>query len=201
MHHPIKNHRKDKNNCINYGISLSMSTRVNKNPQQVWEKPPVNWLKMNIDASMSDNFTNAGFCIILRDHTGKFMGAMGYSSIDRDILQAEMMVLLKALRWIQEQCLSNVIIEGDNQEVVNSCNGIISSKQWENVLLVEECQSVLKSLNNCVVQFRKRICNQVADKLAKFARSSLRFQVWWDVPPNLLCNVLEKDSVKSSKSV
>ncbi|XP_026436196.1 uncharacterized protein LOC113334329 [Papaver somniferum] len=159
-----------------------------------WKKPPVNWLKLNIDASVKDKNSNAGFSLIFRDHTGKFLGAMAYSAVARDIHQAENLVRLQALRWIKDLGFKQVIIEGDNQAVINCCKGTVKGIKWEDQNILLECRSLFHSLELCEVSFQTRLCNHVADKLAKFARSSVHFQIWWDDPPNIISQALEQDS-------
>ncbi|XP_026399242.1 uncharacterized protein LOC113295103 [Papaver somniferum] len=155
-----------------------------------WKKPPENWLKLNIDASVKNKNSNAEFALIFRDYTGKFVGTMAYSAVSRDINQVEALVLLKALNWIKNLGFKQVIIEGDNEAVVNCCNRDISSFKWEDQQILLECKSLLSKLESCVVSFQRRLCNQAADKLAKFARTSIHCQTWWNEPPNILNQVL-----------
>lgn len=76
----------------------------------------------NIGAFIVTEFSSVYFALIKRDHTGTFLGTMGYSAGARDIKQVENLVFLKALQWIQELRFSKVVIESDNQDVAKGCN-------------------------------------------------------------------------------
>ncbi|XP_026396317.1 uncharacterized protein LOC113290950 [Papaver somniferum] len=112
-------------------------------PAESWKKPPENWLKINIDASFYSQNSNAGFALIVRDHAGIFVAAMAYSARARDVNQAESLILLKALQWINLMKYQNVIVEGDNRSVVNCCNGRVEDFQWEDQNIISDCQKIL----------------------------------------------------------
>ncbi|XP_026405082.1 uncharacterized protein LOC113300114 [Papaver somniferum] len=136
----------------------------------------------------------------LHEESRKFVGAMAYSAVARNINQAEVLVLLQALHWIKQLDYKQVIIEGDNLAVVNCCNGDFNNFKWEDQHLLQECQSLLSRLESSIVSFQRRMCNQAADKLAKFARTSIHFQIWWNDPPSIIYESLVQDNLKGYHS-
>ncbi|XP_026433883.1 uncharacterized protein LOC113331389 [Papaver somniferum] len=174
-----------------YGIYGKQDVRKNCISQhENWKKPPYDWIKINIDASFVSQNTNAGFALIIRNSAGGFLAAMAFSARARDVNQAESLVLLRALQWVQEMNLKNVIIEGDNRSVIECCNSSVEGFKWEDQNVIIDCQKILQNLESCL----KRYGNSVADKLAKFARTSIRFQVWREDPPNIIASILEMES-------
>ncbi|XP_026400201.1 uncharacterized protein LOC113296076 [Papaver somniferum] len=166
--------------------------------QETWRKPLENWIKINIDASFISSNTNDGFTLIARDSAGKFLAAMAYSSRSRDVNQVETLVLLRALLWIKEMQFQNVIIEGDNRSVISSCNGSVESFMWEDQNIIRDCQEILHKLESCQVTFKKRSCNNAADKLAKHAITSVKSQIWLEEPPNVIASILAAEGRISS---
>ncbi|XP_026451992.1 uncharacterized protein LOC113352383 [Papaver somniferum] len=158
-----------------------------------WQKPPRDWLKINIDASMISDFSKAGFALVIRNCTRGFMGAMAFSAVARDVMQAEAMILLKALQWIKDQNIQRVIVEGDNLSVINGCNGTLVSVPWEDHSLMLECQQVFSGLSQCVVSFERQDHNLAADLLAKHAIRSIRMQSWWESPPNIISEIFSRE--------
>ncbi|XP_026406836.1 uncharacterized protein LOC113302165 [Papaver somniferum] len=184
-------------NIINIHSSGNQSINHDKNcinPQETWRKPPESWIKINIDASFRTNNTNAGFALIARDSTGRFLAAMAYSTRARDVNQAEALVMLRALHWIKEMQFQRVVIEGDNWLVINSCNGSVEGFKWEDQNIIKECQDFLQKLESCQVTFQKRSCNIATDKLAKLARTSIRYQIRLEEPPNVIASILAAES-------
>ncbi|XP_026420417.1 uncharacterized protein LOC113316456 [Papaver somniferum] len=132
-----------------------------------WSPPLRGRLKINIDASVFPGNHFAGISLIIRDFTGQLVEACKLVERVRDVTQAEVVAALKALQWIIQLQIQNVIVEGDNKKVMDSINGMCNISPWEDGNLIKECQHLVSYLGNAVVCFRNRKYNQVADLLAR----------------------------------
>ncbi|XP_026435187.1 uncharacterized protein LOC113332901 [Papaver somniferum] len=185
-----------KDNITTRGTIRTITVRKKEN----WQRPPKHWIKINIDASMIYDFSKDGFALIIRDCTGGFLWATAFSKVARDVMQVEAMILLKALQWIKDRNLQRVIVEGDNVSVINGCNGNLVGIPWEDHSLILECQQILSDLSQCVVSCERRGRNHAADLLEKHARRSIRVQSWWESPPDIIREILNKEANISSPS-
>ncbi|XP_020596212.1 uncharacterized protein LOC110036168 [Phalaenopsis equestris] len=81
-----------------------------------WEKPPHNFIKINIDGS----FTNkkAGFGGFSRDHTGKVLLYFRAPYIAEDVLETEAAALYWALKFAKEVKWNCIIAEVDSSHLV-----------------------------------------------------------------------------------
>ncbi|XP_026399003.1 uncharacterized protein LOC113294844 [Papaver somniferum] len=89
-----------------------------------WSPPLRGRLKINIDAFVLPGNHYAGISLIIRDFTGQLVEAWTLVERVRDITQAEAVAALKALQWIIQLQIQNVIVEGDNKKVMDSINGM-----------------------------------------------------------------------------
>ncbi|KAK2391750.1 hypothetical protein QL285_065180 [Trifolium repens] len=142
-------------------------------PQHVlrWQKPPHGWYKCNLDAAFhsEQKRTSAGWC--LRDHHGMFVRA-GTSWVEGTcfVIEGEAIALLAALRELQEQGISQVIIETDSQSQVNAILHIhVGNSEFS--ALVCQIKSIMLSNPNFMVRFVKLQANIVAHSLARAAIS------------------------------
>ncbi|XP_026383733.1 uncharacterized protein LOC113279247 [Papaver somniferum] len=135
-----------------------------------WCPPPRGKLKINIDASILPNHNIVGIALIIRDFTGRMVEAWTLVERARDVAQA--------LQWIVQLQIQQVIVEGDNKEVMESVKGPQITTRCEDANIIRDCQHLVKCLGNVQVCFRNRKCNQVADLLAKFARNNNCTRKW-----------------------
>lgn len=83
-----------------------------------WQPPPEGYFKINIDASMLPNCTIAGIAILIRDHAGRFVEAMGLLQHARNITQAEAWGFVHAMQWAHRCQYKKVMFENGNMQVV-----------------------------------------------------------------------------------
>ncbi|XP_026416681.1 uncharacterized protein LOC113312143 [Papaver somniferum] len=173
----FRDNQNQNSNIITRGNSIN--TRSNRN----WNPHPRGKIKINIDASVLPNSFHTGIALIIRDFTGKMVEAWTLVERTRDVAQAKAMAVLKALQWILQLQLQNVIVEGDNKEVMDSINGDSIITRWENSNIIRECQHLMKCLGNVQVCFQSRKCNQVQDLLAKYDKVNNCTRKWSSILP------------------
>ncbi|KAL0917861.1 hypothetical protein M5K25_012962 [Dendrobium thyrsiflorum] len=84
-----------------------------------WRPPPLDWIKINVDATLQRSY-NAGIGAIIRDHKGCFLYAFGNNLKHWDITNLELQAILAIREHLQRWMLlqKGVIIEGDNKNVI-----------------------------------------------------------------------------------
>lgn len=79
-----------------------------------WHKPPPRFLKCNTNASLFTSSNIFGLSYGLSNENGEFMACrMQYCSGNLTVKEYEALALLKAIIWINELNLANVIFEFD----------------------------------------------------------------------------------------
>ncbi|CAJ2655982.1 unnamed protein product [Trifolium pratense] len=130
--------------------------------------PPSNFLKLNVDAHLSDDGRWA-FGMILRRDDGRCVGAeMRICFGTHDAAMAEATGLLEALYWVDRNHLSNTIIEIDGANIVHALNQrVFPRTDWGQV--ARTGARVLSRLNNVSVTWVNRKGNEAAHELARWA--------------------------------
>uniref|UniRef100_A0A803Q6M0 CCHC-type domain-containing protein n=1 Tax=Cannabis sativa TaxID=3483 RepID=A0A803Q6M0_CANSA len=88
-----------------------------------WEPPPVGTLKLNTDAAVSSHQNKTGGGVIVRDHTGKIIGATAFSRVGQ--MQPKVVegwVLWEGLKWSRDNGINIDHIEVD-------CNNLLTDLQ------------------------------------------------------------------------
>ncbi|XP_026384327.1 uncharacterized protein LOC113279895 [Papaver somniferum] len=158
-----------------------------------WIPLPIGKLKINVDAYILPDHFTAGIALIIRDFSGRMVEAWTLVERSRDVAQAEAVAVLKALQWIAQLQLQNVIVEGDNKEVMESISGTQITTRWIDANVIRDCQHLLKCLGNVQVCFRNRKCNQVTDLLARYARNNNCARKWSSELPLCVESRLESE--------
>ncbi|KAH0465938.1 hypothetical protein IEQ34_006041 [Dendrobium chrysotoxum] len=87
--------------------------------ENFWHPPPLDWIKINVDASLLESNIASIGCIII-DHEGRFLLAFGKKKIHWDINQLEMEAICLIREFLQTWMFESegVIIEGDNLNII-----------------------------------------------------------------------------------
>ncbi|XP_038715125.1 uncharacterized protein LOC120008837 [Tripterygium wilfordii] len=150
-----------------------------------WQKPSVGWLKCNVDGALFQAQNKLGFGWVLRDGLGQ-MQAAGSGAL-RGFLDAglaEALSFREALRWLKDNVISNVIIESDALIIVQAMKSSCLDSSYIDVI-IDECKSLLKEINNYRICFVRRSANSVAHLLARAASSLTGVHVCWSFSSNV----------------
>ncbi|XVF79053.1 hypothetical protein PTKIN_Ptkin14bG0188900 [Pterospermum kingtungense] len=134
-----------------------------------WEKPPMGFVKFNVDGSSLGNPGPSGIGGILRDYLGreliKFSKFVGFSDSNMVELMAirEAVVLFVTTQWVVDESL---ILECDSRNAV-SWVANPDTAPWRMRNLLNHICNLLKKTKAWKVTHIFRECNQVADSLAK----------------------------------
>ena len=129
----------------------------------------------------SSNLARLG--VIVRDNCGEPIGALSMPiNLGQSVAKMETLARQRAVQFAIEIGLTRVIVEGDSAVVIEALllgSGQLAS--YGNIL-----DDIL--VQAAVFQFvdfshTSRVCNSVADALAKKASSSVGLQIWLEVLP------------------
>ncbi|XP_026399730.1 uncharacterized protein LOC113295613 [Papaver somniferum] len=174
-------------NIVNALFSPDIVQEIAKIRIPMIGKDQIRWTR-----SRNDGSTPSGIGLMLRSCTGKFEGAKEERIQVVDEKQEEFVAALESIKWAMEQGIKNLILEGDNKNVVNAINGNMNYINWTTNSVVQECLFLLKSFENWSCSFVKRDANSIADTLAKHVRANGN-GLWYLVPPDFLHGDLRKD--------
>ena len=124
-----------------------------------------------------------GIGVIARDWNGAVIGAMSMPiSLSQIVNEMEVMACQKAVQFAKDLGLQKVVIEGDSLVVINALSqGLGCLSSYGNV--IDDILVLADDFQWCEFHHVKRICNVVADMLAKKAKDLLGVRVWLDDLP------------------
>ncbi|XP_062103683.1 uncharacterized protein LOC133814782 [Humulus lupulus] len=136
---------------------------------ELWTKPDVNSVKINIDAAIFTNEFKLGLGAVVRDHQGVVLTYRLWckqGNLQPDV--AEAMGLKEVLSWIKTAQWQQVVIEMDSLVVVQA---VRSSIYMPSVFgsIINDCKLLLSELSFVSLFFVKRSANRAAHTVARAA--------------------------------
>ncbi|KAI3858170.1 hypothetical protein MKX03_022489 [Papaver bracteatum] len=181
------------NSCGSHSYA---STHIVTNPRNFWTPPPYDWLKLNFDVFILPDSNFVGFSLVLRNHLGEFLEVVAWKRNVRDIDQAEVLVVLRVLQWINFKGLCRIKVEGDNKSVMEAVKKQQNeSIRWEDQLVMSESISLSQALVDVHFRFVNGSYNKAVYALAKFARSNNYTNRWDMNPPECILPFLQQEVV------
>ena len=144
---------------------------------QQWRPPDPNIYKINFDAAVFQASNLASVGVIVRDNRGDPIGVLTMPiPIRQSVVELEALACQRAVQFALEIGLTQVVVEGDSVtviEVLNNGTGQFSS--YGNILGDIHFQSTC--FQHVEFKYISRVCNFVADALAKKASFVVGLQV------------------------
>ena len=155
-----------------------------------WSKPPMGWLKCNMDAGVFNSQDSFSFGGVIRDSRGAFVATKcqcfpGLSSPR----EAEALAVHEALNWTKSLQISKIIIEIN---CLNVYSALISQSISPNGfgLIIEDCRALAQLIGEVSFSFIRRSANVAAHKVAMVGGSMSDLGEWRTVPPPWLYPML-----------
>ena len=174
------------------GVALTVPPATNT-VKEVWNRPPVGELKLNVDGAFAAQTGRASAGMILRrDDTSTVFSACKVLHFCASALEAELQACLGGLRFALDMTEERFSVETDSAILVQ----LMSSKERDSSALghlVEDLRLLLSSPQ--VVSFSKipRLCNKASHDLARFGMENHRTQVWVGSVPESLRDSIRED--------
>ncbi|KAK5835784.1 hypothetical protein PVK06_011492 [Gossypium arboreum] len=139
------------------------STPMNK----VWKAPPTGYIKVNVDAAVSDGCS--GFGVVVRDNDGFVMGGCyKFRAEAMDVCWAELQALTEGLKMAKKLKATQLILESDNAMLVNKVNRRAQDITILGQRTTQVCED-FKNFNSVQINWIHRLCNKVADFFEYFS--------------------------------
>ncbi|KAL0911972.1 hypothetical protein M5K25_017912 [Dendrobium thyrsiflorum] len=157
-------------------ISNNWETNRQSMLSKFWFPPPLNWIKLNVDASLL-NSNEDSIAVVLRDHKGRFLLAYGRKFMYWDVSLMELIAVFNFKEIIKEWMIEKqgIIIEWDNINVVKLLQKSVMKNNWRNNVHGLDF-SFLDVFKNVNFHFVSRESNKVADACAHYA---LKGDFYW----------------------
>lgn len=160
---------------------------------QVWKKPEVGVVKINVDASfLADNFS--GSCgVIARNDQGQFLGATTQliphvSTIE----EAEMIAIRCGLNLATNLGCTKLVIESDSTSALEAISDPYAYMGTA-VPIIAECSLMSMEFAHISFYHCSREANSVADALAKHCISMRKSEVWETNIPDFILHLFVND--------
>lgn len=130
--------------------------------------PAQGTLKLNVDASVFEGSGVFSVGLVVRDYQGHFLqGRTMKFAGSISVLEAEMVGILEALKWLQDFPEHNILEESNSMLSVAAINRG-DKNQLEIGDLIEQCRVILHNRSGVLVVFARKQANKVAHLLARF---------------------------------
>ncbi|CAH9145422.1 unnamed protein product, partial [Cuscuta epithymum] len=154
-----------------------------------WKRPPIDFVKCNVDAAIFYNAKCVGFGCCIRNHVGRFYQARtAWINAEMSPREAEAWGLREAIKWVKQKDYTKVVFESDCKQLIDDLYGK-RVDQSEYASLVQDCRDLLVSNNDFCVVFTRRQANSSAHVLA---RASTNFASCMDFTctPDCISNII-----------
>ncbi|XP_030969947.1 uncharacterized protein LOC115990240 [Quercus lobata] len=160
-----------------------------------WQPPEGMMYKLNFDAAVLTDTSASGVGVIIRNDRGQVMVALSSKGLAvTNSKEAEVLACRQAMEFVLDAGFSDLIMEGDDSNVIRS---IVSAQiDWSHLgNLYDDIRCLAGRLRH--VEFRgiRRITNEVAHSLARFARHLSEDIVWLEDSPPPALEALYSDSI------
>lgn len=163
--------------------------------EQRWKPPSRGELKINVDASIFTGERSFRIGMVIRNDQGHFVqGKCMRFAGEISVLEAEMVGILEALRWVQEWPGRHIVIESDSILSVNAIQKA-ACNYLELGDLIRQCRVILDGRADLSVHFVRKHANKVAHKLARLP-CALNGSYVISSPPTHVLETLMSDSLE-----
>ena len=145
---------------------------------KVWQPPPQLVYKLNFDAAIFTNLNCSRFGATIRNDRGEVMAAMSVKGPPiTNNEEAKALACRKALEFSIDASFSELIIEGDNANVMRVVCSLLSN---DSLLghIIKDVKCIMSSLQYVSVNSIRREGNKVAHALARYAKIVFDDMYW-----------------------
>ena len=157
-----------------------------------WKPLDARSFKINFDSVIFKQENKSGIEVVIRDHTGDIMASLAQTIAPAlQPIEIEVIVAARALEFGEEIGITEAILEGDLELIINSLRGGHSIASMEPLL------HDAKVFSSCYAKFLYSHCrrdgNRLAHSLARYSINVSSYVVWMEGVPDPLFIVVEQD--------
>ncbi|KAL4398517.1 uncharacterized protein LOC107471147 [Arachis duranensis] len=179
-------------------ISSQIQRTRNKIPVK-WRSPPKEWLKLNIDAVISESTNRVAIAVVIRDLRGEIRGGFASNILVSSSTMAEAWEMREALLLVKNLERGKVIIELDCLTLIEAIKS--GAELWEIDSILHDIQSLQLDLPDYNFTWVPREGNILAHTIAVLKNSNVLFPSWCTTLPPQLNSICRKEMPKVAASV
>lgn len=165
-----------------------------------WRPPDARSFKINFDGAIFRQENRSGIGVAIRDHTGAVIASLAQSIAPAFLpIEIEAIAAARALEFGEEIGITEAVLEGDSEWIINSLKGGGNS-----VASVEPLLHDAKVFSSCYEKLLYSHCrrdgNRLAHSLARYSRNVSNYVVWMEGVPNPLFSVVQQDVANLASS-
>ncbi|KAL4325259.1 hypothetical protein GQ457_11G023500 [Hibiscus cannabinus] len=158
---------------------------------QRWSRPPLGWIKANVDASVHLPDGNASLGGVFRNENGSWINGFARNIGQCSVLFAELWALHDCLSKAWNSNIRNLVIETDCMEIIRILNHSSNIRIGNN--LIELIRIWTRKEWQLVIRHVPRNLNHVADRMAAFGHALSREGLSLTSPPAELALLIEEE--------
>ncbi|KAL5798041.1 hypothetical protein ACOSQ2_002861 [Xanthoceras sorbifolium] len=158
-----------------------------------WKRPPEDWYKLNVDASLKAADNLVGLGAVVRDYQGLFMAGLSRKLVGSVSIEvAEAAAILNGLHLALQSGFSRLLVESDSSTVINYILRHDPPRSEVGLIISD----ILTLCSTALVEFAfvPRCANCVAHQLARNSFSIEVVSIWLEDAPPWLEQGLLSDS-------
>lgn len=133
----------------------------------VWRPPPLDWVKINVDASfiLAQNKSCSG--VIIRNSSGEIIATCcNLTWPVSSVFMAEAKAVVHGLKLATDLGFQHLIIESDSRSIITKINSK-QNEMSEISALTWEAKAMARQFHSCIFQFVGREGNRAAHLVAR----------------------------------
>ena len=131
-----------------------------------WIPPPKNYIKLNVDAAVSQAFTS--LAVVARNEFGEVLKVWAKIHDLCTPTQVEAAAILWALSLATAENWCNIIVEGDSKICFDTLSKAEEPSDWSISSIICDATDMSISFDNCEFCWVKKSLNSVAHSVAKY---------------------------------
>ncbi|XP_043724203.1 uncharacterized protein LOC122671166 [Telopea speciosissima] len=161
-----------------------------------WKPPASHGLKLNVDASITDNKGGLGY--VLRDSSGQVVSACSEPITKYSVILSEALTIRAGMQHCISMGINHLEVENDNQELMRCLSDQYLSPPLEIFTIVQDIMALSSSFSSCIFHIIPRENNSMADSLARRALS-VACRTSWLISTPWISELCNSDSLRWSR--
>ncbi|OMP06416.1 hypothetical protein COLO4_08141 [Corchorus olitorius] len=178
------------------GQMKSNNIGLKQEVQQIWQKPPEDWIKMNVDGSFDMKTRKAGIGVVTRNSNGYVISVISKKVEVPDALTAVALALREAAQHAVGNGWNKVCFETDSSLLYSDFHrSDCRDLNWKVGSIVQDIHLLVYSIEYRKISLISRQANMATDWFAKQSRLEMSYIDWRRYPPSSLVGIWCSDGV------
>ena len=182
-----------KEKLAKYFTVLPLTLPAPLKPKEIWKPPNASLVKINFDGTIFRFENRSSIGVVVRTHSGAILASLAQSiSQAFQPVEIEAIAAARALEFGQEIGITEAILEGDSELIVNSLkSGKATMASVEP--LIQDASIFSTSYTKLLYSHCRRDGNKLEHNLARFLIHVPNYLAWMEEVPHTLLSVAEQD--------